>query len=83
MGGGQATLALDGTTRHLSQGAVAFSFEKFFGKLFFSVAPFLNNSRRIDSSILSEIVSAGRYVYRPRLFRTILARLRWNSYAGG
>jgi len=43
-----------------------------FGKLFFAVAPFLNNSMEVVSPTLSEIMSNVRYVHKTRLARANL-----------
>jgi len=39
----------------------------FFGKLFFAVAPFLNNSPTLADPTISGIMLTVRYVHNPRL----------------
>ena len=55
MGGGQTTLALDGSVDMSRWSSVALSRGVFFGNLFFAVAPFLNNSMLLAGPTLSGI----------------------------
>jgi hypothetical protein len=55
---------------------------RFFGKVKSAVAPFLYDSQLLAGPTLSGIISALRYVHRPQIARTNIARWEPNSYAG-